>query len=73
MLVAVIIPLVDSLSVWRGADERDRDEQPEVFDALSVAFPVPGEPARFKLGLPDVLFFAVFLGAAARLAPAGGC
>ena len=33
--------------------------------ALSFAFPVPGDGA-FQLGLPDLLFFAIFLGAAAR-------
>jgi hypothetical protein len=33
---------------------------------LSFAFPVPGEHAAANLGLPDLLFFALFLAAAAR-------
>ena len=37
-----------------------------MFDRLSIAFPVPGEPTSAQLGLPDVLFFALFLGAAER-------
>ena len=38
---------------------------------LSFAFPVPGEHAAANLGVPDLLFFALFLGAAA--ASACGC
>jgi hypothetical protein len=64
-LVAVVIPVVDSLSVWRGPTHEIVSERPEVFGVLSFAFPVPDEGA-FQLGLPDLLFFAVFLGAAAR-------
>jgi hypothetical protein len=37
-----------------------------VFSALSIAFPLPGEEASANLGLPDVLFFALFLAAAVR-------
>jgi hypothetical protein len=33
---------------------------------LSFAFPVPGEHTAANLGIPDLLFFALFLGAAAR-------
>ena len=33
---------------------------------LSFAFPVPGEHAAANLGVPDLLFFALFLGAAYR-------
>jgi hypothetical protein len=33
---------------------------------LSFAFPVPGEHAAANLGMPDLLFFALFLAAAAR-------
>jgi hypothetical protein len=65
VLVAAIIPAVDAFSVWRGPTNEIVTEQPEVFDALSIAFPVPGS-GSFNLGLPDVLFFAVFLAAAAR-------
>ena len=34
---------------------------------LSFAFPVPGEHAAANLGVPDLLFFALFLGAADAL------
>jgi uncharacterized membrane protein YhaH (DUF805 family) len=37
-----------------------------VFTVLSFAFPVPGEHAAANLGVPDLLFFALFLAAAAR-------
>jgi hypothetical protein len=65
-LVASIIPFVDSVSVWRGPTKTITTKHPEVFDVLSFAFPVPGEHAAAQLGMPDVLFFALFLGASAR-------
>lgn len=65
VLVAGIIPVVDAISVWRGPTNKIVTEQPEVFSALSFAFPVPDD-GSFQLGIPDLLFFAVFLGAAAR-------
>jgi hypothetical protein len=65
--VAAIIPLVDSISVWRGPTRHIVTEQPEVFGALSFAFPVP-DSGSFQLGLPDLLFFGLFLGATARWA-----
>jgi len=65
VLVAAMIPLVDAFSVWRGPTRHIVTEEPQVFDALSFAFPVGGE-ASFDLGLPDILFFSLFLGAAAR-------
>jgi hypothetical protein len=64
-LVALIIPWVDAYSVWRGPTKHIVDERPEVFSALSIAFPVPGGGAA-NLGLPDVLFYALFLAAAVR-------
>ena len=66
VLVAALIPWVDAYSVWRGPTEHIVEERPDVFRLLSVAFPVPGERGAANLGLPDVLFFALFLGAAAR-------
>jgi hypothetical protein len=66
VLVALIIIPVDIYSVARGPTRAILDEQPELFDHLSIAFPVPGEPFAAQLGLPDVLFFALFLGAALR-------
>jgi hypothetical protein len=66
VLVALLIPWVDAYSVWRGPTRTIVEEQRELFTTLSIAFPVPGEPGSANLGLPDVLFFALFLGAAAR-------
>ena len=65
VIVACVIPVVDAISVWRGPTRHIVEERPEVFGALSFSFPVPDEGA-FQLGLPDLLFFAIFLGAAAR-------
>jgi hypothetical protein len=66
VLVASLIPWVDAYSVWRGPTRTIVEEQRELFTTLSVAFPVPGESGSANLGLPDVLFFALFLAAAAR-------
>jgi hypothetical protein len=65
-LVALVIPLVDSFSVWRGPTRHIVDEQPQVFEVFSFAFPSPGSESSAQLGLPDLLFFALFLAAAAR-------
>ena len=65
-LVAVIIPWVDAYSVWRGPTKEIVSNHAHVFDVLSFAFPVPGEHAAANLGVPDLLFFALFLAAAAR-------
>lgn len=65
-LVALIIPWVDAVSVWRGPTDYVVSEQPDVFENLSIAFRVPGEHASANLGPPDILFFALFLGAADR-------
>jgi hypothetical protein len=65
-LVALVIPIVDSFSVWRGPTRHIVEEEPQIFDAFSFAFPFPGVDASANLGLPDLLFFALFLAAAAR-------
>jgi hypothetical protein len=65
--IASVIPLVDAVSVWRGPTHHIVTEQPRVFSALSVAFPAPAGDF-FALGLPDILFFALFLAAADRWA-----
>lgn len=65
VLVAAIIPFVDSLSVWRGPTRDITHNHPHVFDVVSFAFPVPGEHAAAQLGPPDLLFFALFLAASA--------
>jgi hypothetical protein len=66
LLVAFLIVPVDILSVARGPTKHIVEEQPQIFDLLSVGFPIPGEHASAQLGLPDILFFALFLGAADR-------
>lgn len=70
VLVAAIIPVVDAFSVFspRGPTNVIVTEHREVFTTLSFAFPIPGEPYSANLGLPDLLFFALFLAASARFA-----
>ena len=46
-LVAMLIPVVDAYSVWRGPTRHIIDRRPEVFDALSFAFPLSGERQAF--------------------------
>ena len=66
LLIAVLIVPVDIFSVARGPTKEIVENQPQVFNALSIAFPLPGEHNSAQLGLPDVLFFSLFLGAADR-------
>jgi hypothetical protein len=68
VLVACIVPWVDAFSVFshRGPTHRIVANHPYVLTALSYAFPIPGEHAAANLGVPDILFFALFLAAAAR-------
>jgi hypothetical protein len=66
MLVALIIPWVDAYSVWRGPTKHIITHQRELFTTFSFAFPVPGEQNTAQLGLPDLLFFALFLAATDR-------
>ena len=65
VLVAAVIPLVDIVSVWRGPTHEITTNHFEVYTAVAIAFLVPGGGAAY-LGPPDVLFFGLFLGAAAR-------
>jgi hypothetical protein len=64
-LVALIIPWVDAYSVWQGPTKTITEHHAGVFTTLSVAFVVPGGSAA-RLGLPDILFFSVFLAASVR-------
>ena len=66
VLVAAAIPWVDIASVYRGPTKAVVEEQPGLFERISVAFAVPGEDDAARLGPPDVIFFALFLAAAAR-------
>ena len=64
-LIAALIPWVDAYSVFWGPTSRIL-KHPKGVSALSFAFPIPGESGVASLGLPDLLFFALFLAAAAR-------
>ena len=66
VIVALIIPWVDAYSVWRGPTNTIVEHHEGVFERLSFAFPVPGEAQTANLGIPDLLFFALFLAAAAQ-------
>ncbi len=65
-LVALIIPWIDAISVWRGPTGHIVENEPGFFDRVAFAFPHPGERSAALLGPPDLLFFALFLAAAAR-------
>jgi hypothetical protein len=64
--VALIVPWVDAISVWRGPTKHIVTHQREVFTTFSIGFPVPGEDNTAQLGLPDILFFSLFLAATVR-------
>lgn len=66
VLVALIIPWVDAYSVWRGPTKVIVTAHRQVFTSFSFAFPIPGETSAANLGLPDLLFFSLFLAASAR-------
>ena len=65
VIVALVIPAVDAISVWRGPTKAITANHFEVYTAVAIAFLVPGGGAAY-LGPPDVLFYALFLAAAAR-------
>ncbi len=68
VLIALIIPWVDVLSVWRGPTDYIVSEQPSLFDRVSIAFRLPGEEGSANIGPPDILFFSLFLATADRFA-----
>jgi len=65
VLVALVIPLVDAISVWRGPPHTITAHHFHVYVDFAIAFLVPGGAAAY-FGPPDILFYALFLGAAAR-------
>jgi hypothetical protein len=65
VLVALIIPFVDIISVWRGPTHAITSKHFHVYLDVAIAFLVPAGGAAY-LGPPDVLFYALFLAAAAR-------
>lgn len=64
--VAVLIPWVDIWSVAAGPTRYVVQEKPGIFGNISVAFPNPGESSTVNVGPPDIVFFALFLAAAAK-------
>ena len=65
VLVACIVPVVDAFSVWQGPTHAITAHHFEIYTTVAIAFLVPGGAAAY-LGPPDILFFALFLAAAAR-------
>jgi hypothetical protein len=65
VLVAVVVPFVDLISVWRGPTHSITTHHFNVYRDVAIAFPLPGGDA-YSFGPPDILFFALFLAAAAR-------
>ena len=65
VLIAVVIPFVDAISVWRGPTHAITTHHFHVYLDFAIAFLVPGGSAAY-FGPPDILFYALFLGAAAR-------
>jgi hypothetical protein len=66
VLVALIIPWVDAYSVFRGPTGNIVEHHSEIFTYLSFEFTLPHEADDPRLGIPDLLFFALFLAAAKR-------
>jgi hypothetical protein len=66
VLVGAIVPWVDAYSVFRGPTRAIVTHRRGIFDHLSFAFPVPGQASTANLGIPALVFFALFLAAAAR-------
>ena len=65
IIIALIIPFVDAVSVIAGPTHTIVHHHFEVYSAVAVAFVAPGGAAA-GLGPPDILFFALFLAAATR-------
>ena len=67
VLIALIIPVVDAVSVFTpGAPTHEIVKNHiSIYNHVAVAFLGPHEGAE-QLGPPDILFYALFLGAAAR-------
>ena len=65
VIVALVIPLVDAVSVWRGPTHSITTHHFHVYLDVAIAFLVPAGRAAY-LGPPDVLFYALFLAATVR-------
>jgi hypothetical protein len=66
VIVAAIVPWVDAFSVFRGPTKAIVTNKRGLFEHLSFAFPVPGQSSTANLGIPDLVFFALFLAATVR-------
>jgi hypothetical protein len=66
VVVALIVPFVDAYSVFRGPTGNIVEHHSDVFTYFSVYWALPHERDNPRLGIPDVLFFALFLAAAVR-------
>ncbi len=64
--IALIIPFVDAYSVFRGPTGNIVQHHSSIFDRLSFFFALPHERYDPRLGIPDLLFFALFLAASVR-------
>lgn len=65
-LIAAVIPGVDIWSVLSGPTRHVIEDRPGIIERVAVGFPFPGGDSIVYLGPPDVVFFALFLGMAAR-------
>jgi hypothetical protein len=65
LIVALIIPFVDAISVAAGPTKAIVNHHFEVYSAVAVAFLAPGGLAA-DLGPPDIAFYALFLAATVR-------
>jgi hypothetical protein len=65
VIVAAVIPLADAISVWRGPTHSITAHHFHVYLDVAISFVVPHGAAAY-LGPPDILFYALFLAAAAR-------
>jgi hypothetical protein len=65
VLIALIIPFVDAISVAAGPTHTIVTHHFQVYSAVAIAFVAPGGRAA-GLGPPDILFFSLFLAATVR-------
>lgn len=65
VLIAVVVPFVDAISVWRGPTHAITTNHFHIYKTVAIAFVVPHGGAAY-LGPPDILFYALFLAAAVR-------
>ena len=65
VLVAIVVPFVDAISVWHGPTHAITTHHFHIYTTVAIAFLVPHGGAAY-LGPPDILFYALFLAAALR-------